>query len=551
MAFGRNRVSIQIAAQDATGRAIASAKANLHGLASTARTALGGLGVGLGVAGIARFTRSVVDYGSKLTDSAEATNTNVEALQALRYAATMAGASEKQLDMALVRVQKSAYDARNGLSTAARAFEKLGIEVEAFTRLPAERKLEEIGRAVANATDQQDAYGAALDIIGSRNAPRLMEVLRRLGTDGFEKLAQDAKQSVGIMAAETARALDAMADGLAAFGVKMKNLYGEGFVRLMQGFGADIDLPSVEIEKINTQLLRLYKTLEEGKDTQRVFGSPFGSYVETIKFDRAGVERQIRGLLDERAKIVQRVEEQQRKDDERQGLAGSLLSEPEEAVGAAASKATDRIEELRRRLTMAQQTPAQNIALLRRETEGLQAAMDALRAAGQDASEDFLQKQIQYLEKAYDLQQLQTREAERARREQEALVRSISGSRGMDGGGEAGPRYNLQGFQTMRDVERENRQVAAGIVFNAAHRWLNPANAPANRPASMAPQVAIDLPAISSAAPDESGASTEAAAGRIGSSLDSAAAVFERTAEAIAAFARRLETAEQQIANAR
>ena len=73
----KNNIHVPITAEDKTGRAFRSAKQNIAQFSKSA------LGAKLALAAVAaatiRYTKTVIDYASKLTDAAIATNTNVEA----------------------------------------------------------------------------------------------------------------------------------------------------------------------------------------------------------------------------------------------------------------------------------------------------------------------------------------------------------------------------------------------------------------------------------------------------------------------------------------
>jgi len=189
MSFGKNDVNLRIGATDKTGTAFRSAQTKMNTLASTAKSMAGALGMGLGVAAFTRLAKSAIDYGSAITDAAAATRVGIEEYQVLKYLAQETGAGMDKMTTALAKIQKAVNDASNGLTTYTRAFEALGINVEEFQQLSPERQFIEIGKGVVNAKDQAKAYASALDIIGSRNAPKLMEALRTLGTDGWDVVA--------------------------------------------------------------------------------------------------------------------------------------------------------------------------------------------------------------------------------------------------------------------------------------------------------------------------------------------------------------------------
>lgn len=222
--------SINLKANDYATAKINNLKRSLLSLSATARTAVGsmtGFGSVAGVTGLSMMAKNAIDAGSAISDMATATQTGIEELQVLTFAAREAGASNEQMANLLVRAQKSANDAARGLSTAKDAFAQLGINAETFIDLAPERKLEVLGQALVTAEGDTRAYGAALDLLGTRNAPKLMEVLQRLGTDGFDKMANDAKDAGQIMATEVALSMDKTADTIENFRNRMTNLFAE------------------------------------------------------------------------------------------------------------------------------------------------------------------------------------------------------------------------------------------------------------------------------------------------------------------------------------
>lgn len=222
--------SINLKANDYATAKINNLKRSLLSLSATARTAVGsmtGFGSVAGVTGLSMMAKNAIDAGSAISDMATATQTGIEELQVLTFAAREAGASNEQMANLLVRAQKSANDAARGLSTAKDAFAQLGINAETFIDLAPERKLEVLGQALVTAEGDTRAYGAALDLLGTRNAPKLMEVLQRLGTDGFDKMAKDAKEAGQLMATEVALSMDETADIIENFRNRMTNLFAE------------------------------------------------------------------------------------------------------------------------------------------------------------------------------------------------------------------------------------------------------------------------------------------------------------------------------------
>lgn len=235
--------SINLKANDYATAKINSVKRSLMGLGASARAAMGsltGFGSIAGVSGLTMFAKSAIDAGSAITDMATATQTGIEELQVLTYAAREAGASNEQMANLLVRAQKSANDAARGLSTAKDAFAQLGINAETFIDLAPERKLEVLGRAIVKAEGDTRAYGAALDLLGTRNAPKLMEVLQRLGSEGFEQMAEDAKKAGQLMEADVARSMDNAADTIERFKTKATNMFADQLFVMQSDLNTEI-----------------------------------------------------------------------------------------------------------------------------------------------------------------------------------------------------------------------------------------------------------------------------------------------------------------------
>jgi hypothetical protein len=276
MSLGRNDVNLRIGATDRTGTAFRSAESRMKRLAGSAKAMAGMLGIGVGIATLTRMTMSAIEYGSALTDASIATNTNIEALQVMRYAAQQAGADEKKLEMALVKANKAAVDASNGLTTYGRAFDYLNINTHNFIALPSEQKMITLANAMQQSTDKNRAAAAVMDIIGTRNAPKLMEVLQDLAGDGYDQLKKAAKEAGQVMDEDTAKKLDAAADAIERFKKAATIKTGEALTSMgdiwkgiatLFGKGVDSGLIS-EMLTLNpaaqAMLEKYYETLAEG-----------------------------------------------------------------------------------------------------------------------------------------------------------------------------------------------------------------------------------------------------------------------------------------------
>jgi len=180
--------------------------------------------------------KSVINLGSEITDLATGVNMTAETFQILDFAMREAGGQTVNLAGSLGRMQKSIADAGNGLSTAVRGLDNLGLSFQQLRHLRPEQQFEAIAIAVVESGDQLRAYGAAADILGARNVARLMEVLKRLGADGFEKLSVQARAAGSVMSNEVAQDMDTLADHTANLWRAINIKTGQGISAIMSFF---------------------------------------------------------------------------------------------------------------------------------------------------------------------------------------------------------------------------------------------------------------------------------------------------------------------------
>lgn len=225
-----NDAIVNIVARDQTAAAAASAMRNIENIGLTARSVFGAFGVGLTAQAFVQLGRSAIQYGSEVSDAATATGVGIEQLQALQYVAEQAGAGADKMTQALIRAQKSGYDASRGLSTTTDALSKLGIKVADYVRLTPEKRLEALSVAMVGAKDQSNAVGAVMDLLGTRNAPKLMEVLQNLAIEGVDQLTDRLKGLGLVMDEYTSKRLDAAGDAIERFNRQVTILAGETII---------------------------------------------------------------------------------------------------------------------------------------------------------------------------------------------------------------------------------------------------------------------------------------------------------------------------------
>ena len=203
------------------------------GIKRFAGFAMGQFAMLAGAMGFAGLARSAVEFGSTQSDIASQLNINTTAFQTLNGAMKDAGGSNTQMQKSIANMSKAIIQGGEGLSTFVRAFDRIGISADEFKGKSTTEQFNMIAKAVANAEDQQSAFTSVMEVFGTKNAPQLIEVMKRVNSDGFEAMSEQIKETYGIMDEETQQKLDIVADKIEQFKVKSVVIFGDLLVKVM------------------------------------------------------------------------------------------------------------------------------------------------------------------------------------------------------------------------------------------------------------------------------------------------------------------------------
>jgi len=182
-------------------------------------TALAGVAAGAGLAaGVAKGISSI----DRLAKQSDRLNIPIEQLAAMRHAATLAGVEVDVLEKAMVKLNRSAFDAAGGSKEQAKAFERLGINVEEFVKLRAD--------------EQMALLADRLQLLGNANerAAITMELLGKGGSEmgkllaGGSKAIEEATREAELFGL-TVNRIDATKVELAADAISRVKAAGAGF----------------------------------------------------------------------------------------------------------------------------------------------------------------------------------------------------------------------------------------------------------------------------------------------------------------------------------
>lgn len=168
-------------------------------------------------AGLAGLVMQAIDSASQINDLSKATGISAESIQVLGHAATLNGTNIEEMSKAMVLLQTNALDAAKGNQVLIEKFSRLGISATDFAKLAPDQQIERFGRAVAGAKNHQEALAVAMDLVGAKNAPKLMQAFKALGEEGLDKFAQSARAAGVVMDNDVIDNLDEAGDRIETF----------------------------------------------------------------------------------------------------------------------------------------------------------------------------------------------------------------------------------------------------------------------------------------------------------------------------------------------
>lgn len=187
----------------------------LGGLAKVGATAIAGFAAA-SVAGFSAATAKIINYGDELSKLSIKTGASVEALSQLKYAADLSDVSLDQLGNAFKFMSKAVAEAESGTGAAAKAFDGLNINYEAFKNLKPEDQFTVVAEKLSGVKDASEKTQLAMALFG-RAGVDMLPMLND-GAAGLEKLRGEA-DSLGLtMTTDSAKAMEAFNDSMTTLG---------------------------------------------------------------------------------------------------------------------------------------------------------------------------------------------------------------------------------------------------------------------------------------------------------------------------------------------
>lgn len=242
---------------------------------------LGTLAGALSVGAVVGFAHSIIDLGSQITDLSLQAGMGTTAFQVLANAGMDSGFSMEQIAKSSEDLRNHIQDAAAGSKPMVESLQKLNLTAEGLQALAPEEQWEVIAKRIANATNKQEAMNVASELFGTKNAPKMREMLSKLATDGYDKLAASTKDLT--FTPEQLKSLDDAGDKIAYIMKLFKVQSAKGFLGASDAFeGMSKDMQAQADKNETDALIKGDKKLSWWDQRIENFKAKFGAGEQSV-----------------------------------------------------------------------------------------------------------------------------------------------------------------------------------------------------------------------------------------------------------------------------
>lgn len=210
------RSEYEIGLRDDTARGAASIKQELRGVAQAAAslgTSFAAIGGGVALAAFAGATRDAINFGDRLNDLTKATDSTVEQLSFLDFAADQSGTSIEAISSGVARLQKNLSTVgKGGGKEAAAALAALNLSANDLSRQDLVSQLGAIGDGLAKIQNPAERSAVAQALFG-KGVKELLPLLLE-GSQGIGGMADRFVELNGVITQGQASKFDEMNDAI-------------------------------------------------------------------------------------------------------------------------------------------------------------------------------------------------------------------------------------------------------------------------------------------------------------------------------------------------
>lgn len=197
-------------------------------------------GIGFSASWLMGQVRGTLQWAGAMNDLAAQSNTSLQSFQTLAAYFGEDGVKAEEVARSIETLRRNLQDAASdGASPLNKSLAALGLTARGLQALAPENQFEVLGKRIAAATDKQAAYNAAVELLGAKQAPKLLAALQRLGVEGFDK-ATESTSKLRISDAQL-KTLDEAGDKLERMALHAKVIASMAFLKGLDPatYGAD------------------------------------------------------------------------------------------------------------------------------------------------------------------------------------------------------------------------------------------------------------------------------------------------------------------------
>lgn len=313
------------------------------------------LAAAFSVAALTAYTRSLIEYASKVKDASVRTGASTDALQALGHAAKLTGSDFEAVVRSFKDLSKARQEALDDpRSKALQVFRALGIDGQKLKDL----KLEDLFREIGRAFEGQD--------FGASELAMVTELLGRAGgellpmfKEGMDELEKQAVEAGVVLGEELIDPLDELGDQLDVLVAQLRGPFAEALVGTLKLANEAVDKLLLGFKSIVGYIHGFQKGMRAPEEARplglpkwvtespvgrlaRIFAKGHKEAVDLLEFEAAKQEQKAEG--EGPADGLMMVRKQDAKDRKRREFHfENLLKEREPQVGRIQSDSLGRI----------------------------------------------------------------------------------------------------------------------------------------------------------------------------------------------------------------
>jgi phage-related protein len=232
----------------------------------------GAVAIGAGVVALGAMAEKAIENADELQRLSDVTDMSAETLQEFKYIGANLGVELETITGAQTKLIKSMAAAQGGSKAQGEAFKELGVKVtnSKGQLLDSQEVMGDVFEALSKIENPTKRDALAMQILGK--SARDLNPLILAGSDGLNKLTEDARTNGAIMSNEAVAGLDAFGDNLDNLKNSVMGAFGESLAQLLpmiQDMISKIDLEKVKqgIKEFSEKTIEVFKFIMDNGET--------------------------------------------------------------------------------------------------------------------------------------------------------------------------------------------------------------------------------------------------------------------------------------------